>query len=408
MNLRRIAAALLAAVTGGAPAAEVTLAHGPFEIIAEGRRISTGTFPNIGSNPFASMEVTSFGVRWRGQVVEVPEVGRRFWRVLRLVDAPRPALLVSTTDFHLLTEEEGRLNVRSLGPKSTSIARVQWLDSEQGQPGPVMMFGIQNVVPDDGTRLSGGRWLRLPNNLMLDVKTLAVHELKVGAPRREGVPLPALDATGAAAMALAPSQAWYVVHAAIVDRARMQATGKVHYRYALQVIHVTGAEASYALPLERQRMRFIDGADITVPWLLHHFEWKRDASGQERLQPRERFGRWPWTVRYSEGPGGYGQLVVPRAAPAMTEVVRRLLHDKLQASVAEDRLEPGQRSGNTLFIPSCNGILVLYSKGDEVSVYIDRPKDQPVDRCRAPLKLLAAAIDEELASGRHEALFIGD
>ncbi|MBL8341658.1 MAG: hypothetical protein JNL30_09335 [Rubrivivax sp.] len=393
---------------GGAAAAEVTLTHGPFEIVAEGRRISSGTFPNTSGNPFASIEVISFSVRWRGREVEVPVVGRRFWRVLRLADAPRPALLVSTTDFHLLTEEDGQLRVQSLGPKSTNIARVQWLDSEQGQPGPVLMFGIERVLPDDGTLLRGGRWLRLPYNRMLDVKTLTLHETRPRAPQREGVALPALRADDSPALMLAPDQGSYVTGVAIYDRARHLATGKVHYRHALVVLHITGAEEAYALPLDRSVTRYIDGSDFSVPWLQHHFEWKRDAAGRDRLEARANFERWPWTVRYSEGPSGYAQVLVPRARPPMAEVLRRLLHERLQASVIDDLLEPGKRSGNTLAIPSCRGIFQLFTRDEEVSVYIDRPKDPPVDRCRAPLKQLAALIDEELASGRHDALFIGD
>ena len=88
--------------------------------------------------------------------------------------------------------------------------------------------------------------------------------------------------------------------------------------------------------------------------------------------------------------------------------MRRLLVEKLQASVAEDRLNPGQRGGNTLQIPGCNGGMVLAARDDKVTVYLERPREPPFDRCRAPLRQLAALIDAELASGRHEAQFIAD
>jgi len=53
------------------PTETTVLQHGPFEIVATGRRISSGGFPNTSGNPFATREVTSFTVRWRGQAVDV-------------------------------------------------------------------------------------------------------------------------------------------------------------------------------------------------------------------------------------------------------------------------------------------------------------------------------------------------
>lgn len=405
-RLRAFAAGLLAALAGGTAAADATLQHGPFEIVAQGRRTSAGGFPNTSGNPFATIEVTSFAVRWRGQEVEVPDVGRRFWRVLRLIDAPQPALLVSTTDFHLLTERDGQLRVESLGPKTTNLARVQWLDSERGQPGPVMTFGIQKVVPDDGTLLAGGRWLRLAATQVLDVKTLRRYEIRPIVPRREGEAMSGLNATGAEAIALSPSQQWYVTSASQYDRARHLATGKPVYRWGLAVVHVTGAEDGYGIALDRAQMRYSDGRDFDHAWVMHHFEWVRSADGAERLRPRARFERWPWRVRWSEQGEDTAQFVVPRAMPALADVVRRLMIDKLQATVTDDSLTPGQRSGNTLHVPACNGNMVLYPRDGEVSVYLERVKQPPFGRCREPLRQLAALVEAELASGRHEALFI--
>ena len=46
-----------------------TLQHGPFEIIARSRRISTGSFPINGGNPFATQEATLFSRRWRSRTL---------------------------------------------------------------------------------------------------------------------------------------------------------------------------------------------------------------------------------------------------------------------------------------------------------------------------------------------------
>ncbi|HZF78332.1 MAG TPA: hypothetical protein VEZ89_00940 [Rubrivivax sp.] len=54
------------------PTPQAKVQHGPFEIGATGRPIPSGGFPNTSGNPFATREVTSFSVRWRGQDVDVP------------------------------------------------------------------------------------------------------------------------------------------------------------------------------------------------------------------------------------------------------------------------------------------------------------------------------------------------
>jgi hypothetical protein len=147
----------------GKPPGTVTIDHGPFRLVAQGRRISTGTFPNQGGNPFATMEVTGLSVHYQDKPVVVKHGDRtiaRFWRVAMLTEAPRPALLASTTDFHLITEGNGAAIVRSLGRPTTSMADCQWLDGAAWQPAPVASFGIEKVTPEQ-LPLAGGRWLLL-------------------------------------------------------------------------------------------------------------------------------------------------------------------------------------------------------------------------------------------------------
>ncbi|HZF78333.1 MAG TPA: hypothetical protein VEZ89_00945 [Rubrivivax sp.] len=103
--------------------------------------------------------------------------------MLRLANAPRPALLELTTDFHLVTEEQGRLVVRSFGSKSTDLARLQWLDSENGQPGSVRNFRIEHVDPETGTQLAGGRWLLLSFHTVLMCRHCGTTMCSPGCPK---------------------------------------------------------------------------------------------------------------------------------------------------------------------------------------------------------------------------------
>ena len=174
-----------------APLPTGTVAHGPFEIVASVKRISTGSFPNQGGNPFASREVSEFQVRWRGKSVAASGGNQRFWRVLRLQGAPRPALLLVTTGFVLATEDAaGQLQVTPIKAESSSLAEVQWLDSADGQPGPSQSFGIEAVADlQAGTQLAGGRWLRLGSRSVMDVSALRVYPVDPWVPMLPGVPI---------------------------------------------------------------------------------------------------------------------------------------------------------------------------------------------------------------------------
>ena len=391
-----VAAALLAACTGRTPAPALEsarVAHGPFEIVAEGRRISTGAFPNNSGNPFATMEVTAFFLRWRNQDVEVPGVGKRFFRVLRLADAPTPSVLVATTDFHLVTEEAGQLRITRFGRPSTNYAEAQWLDADRGQPGPVMGYGIEKVVPGPGTELSGGRWLRQASHTVLDVRTLKAYPVEPWVPHREG--RLGFNAGGIAARAFSPGQTQVVApsNADYADEQGRRPDGLV-------VVDIpTGKSA--ALVLDRRRTPYADFDDITGDWIVHYFRWERAPSGRESLAPRAGVAPLPWKGRMVDF-GDRKEYRVMRVDPAFVDVVRRIAVDKLGARVAPDWIDPRKQDGNTLSVPGCDHVIALSASAEHVGVYVPQPKTPPWVRCQDTVARLGALVDAELASGRHD------
>lgn len=258
-----------------------TLQHGPFEIVAHGRRISTGTFPNNGGNPFATQEVTLFSLRWHGRTVEVPGRGSRFWQVLRLVDAPRPAVLLVERDFTLVTEDGGQLRIQPFQSESASLAEAQWLDSEAGQPGEPQAWGIAKVDPATQTALQGGRYLLLGSRLVLDVARLQWHAVEPWVPMVPGKPVTELQREGDRARAFSPGRTQYVLAGSQIDYAR-GGRGQVH---GLLVVDIPRGSA-YELRVDRRRMPFADASDMDLRWIGHYFTWQRNAQGQEQLVPR--------------------------------------------------------------------------------------------------------------------------
>jgi hypothetical protein len=402
--------ALVVWVTGAssaaaAPLTHATLQHGPFEIVAEGRRISTGAFPNISGNPFATMEVTGFRVRWRGQDVVVPVRDRplaRFWRVLRLVDAPQPALLVSTTDFHLITEQDGRLVVRSVGEPSTNMAELQRLDAPpDGQPDAPRRFGIEKVAPQDDTVVQGSRWLKLSYHSVLDVQTLAVHPVRPWIPSGSGGPLAGLNGGGYRAVLFSPGRSAYVLPAYQSGDAQGQ-------RYhGLIVIDIASGDAT-GHRIARSRMRYVDSHDFTADWVRHHFRWIRDAAGRELLAPIDDAKPLPWKGRFIDF-GHQVEYRVEPVQPAMRDALVRFMAERFGAQVAPDWIDPSKTRGDTFRLPGCSHVLALGFHERHVGLFGPAPRGagHPPD-CQQMIRRIGEAFDAELASGRLDALFLDD
>ena len=393
-----------------ASAATDTLQHGPFEIVATGRRISSGTFPNQGGNPFATLEVSSYSVRWRGREVDVPGLGTRFWRVLRLTDAPRPTLLLVTRDFTLVSEKDGQLQVQPVGSGSNTLAEAQWLDSRAGQPGASLMWGIEKSDVASGSELRGGRWLRLGSLRVLDVKTLALHKIEPWVPMRPGEPVTSVSREGDEARAFSPGATQYVLAGSQYDYAR----GRGHV-YGLLLVDI-GSGTAAELRLDRRRMPFAQVADIDAAWIAHYFVWQRDAAGREQLLPRPGAPRKPWLGRLAEDSSGTLEYRVDRVRPALLDELRRVVLAFPGAALAPDWIDPARGiDGKTLRVGDC--VLSLLATGDSptdedydgyVSVYAPSLKRAPQASCNALIRRIASTFDAELAAGRHERLAVLD
>jgi hypothetical protein len=399
--------AALAALFSPATAKELTLQHGPFEIVLHERRISSGTWPNQGGSPFATVPVSSFSVRWQGREVTVPRRGNRAWAVLRLLDAPRPALLLVNQDFTLITERDGALQVQALSSASASLAEAQWLDSEAGQPGPSMTWGIEKADLHQDTQLRGGRWLRLGSSLVLDVQQLVLHKVEPWVPMRPGVPITSLSRQGDEVRAFSPGRTQYVLAGSQYNYATGR--GQVH---GLLVVDIAAGRA-YELRADRRRMPFADHLDMDAGWIAHYFAWQRGADGRETLVPRTDAPRRAWRGRLLPIRHGVVAYRVARLPPAFLDVVHRIALQQPGAGGPPVGQDPKRfDSGVLVRIGSCE--LRLWAQAgsdneddeDRSNVDIFDPHEHPATReaCRAAVVQLGAAVDAELASGRHDAL----
>jgi len=400
------------AETGKSPET-VTIDHGPFRIVAQGRRISTGTFPNQGGNPFATMEVTGFSVYHKDKAVVVTHGDRtiaRFWRVAVLADAPRPALLVSTTDFHLVTEENGAAVVRSLGRPTTDMADYQWLDAAGGQPAPVASFGIEKVSQQQ-LPLAGGRWLLLSAQAVLDVKSLRVYPVTYHVP--QGRPLQGVG--GPLALAFSPGRTQYVTYGSSVTLVE-----NGDYVTGLSVVDIPTGVA-YGLPLKPGEKRFRAMEDLTPRWFAHYYEWRNDAGGRERLVPRTNAGPLPHagrlephTIRLA---GRSGTSEYPTMTYVLYQATERLVDALEQFAVTRFGATRGPRANayasERLQAQGCPGGMeakVYLGSENEMRVVLEAVGSGYDDRvaCAAVIEKIGRAFDGELARGRYQELFAAD
>lgn len=378
------------------PLSNETLSHGPFEITAAGRRISSGGF-GTGGGLFSTMEVTSFSVRWQGKEVVIGGHSR-FWRVLRLPDATRPALLLVTSHFRLIYEDEGQLVVKDFGQTSGGMAYTQWLDEQHGQPGESAMYGVQKVSMATGTTLQGGRWLRLSDRTVIDVHTLATYTFK---PWVEGdQPLGGANAgTNATALAFSPGHTQFVASGSLNPL-----PGQNKSAPALVVIDVPSGNA-YGLAIDAHGMRYRDSRDVTPAWLEHYFQWQRDAQGHEHLVQRPNVKPAPWQGSIVD----FGDRIEYRVAPVasgMEQVFKRFLIERMGAQVAKEGAYSSKPDDRTFTLPGCDHVVAVGAHDDHVGLFAPPPKEPPWVRCQDSIRQIATAFDAELATGRLDDLFV--
>lgn len=285
-HLREAALAIvgLLAATGAGTAAppDGTRQAGPFEITAHARRVGdSGRFLRSG-NPFGSLPMRDYSVRWNGQPVEVKPIGRRFWHVLQLPRSERPALLViNGPAVHLVVDAGPALDIRALAPDSGSLS-LQALDGPSGQPTPPIRSVLGMDRPDEPptTAVPDGRWLYLNRRVLLDLRTLASVPVEPWLREGQGEAVVEMNASNADAVALSPGRTRFVLPAEGQDFRR----GGERFHLLMLIDTTTGKPE--ALRLDPARTPYRDLSAIDAAWIATHLRWVTDPSGRERLVVR--------------------------------------------------------------------------------------------------------------------------
>lgn len=291
LALTTLAAASIAGLTGCAGSAKVTdtLESGTLRL----EQLELRSPMQFTVNSTSRVTYYQLRLSHRGQVLKLSDArsGHEQQEELLgqgwlLMDAPRPAALLATDRWWLVTEGHAGPQVQALGPSS---GRWRWLDAPVGTPETQLQGGSPHLRTERvELALRGGKRLLLDEALLLDVTSLRVLPLAQPAPA-------GYEASGYGLISLAPDGS------AAVFAHRSKAVGD--HDLLLQVVGL-GQPGQTLIPLDGTEYRDADNSDaVDLQRLVDRYlRWQPQPGGgpaRAELAPPPR--RHPWQLRYELG-----------------------------------------------------------------------------------------------------------
>jgi len=358
---------------------------GPFEVVTIASGFGEATY---GSNPTIWISDAEFEVRHRGRAVtfeEPSEAGdsvRRLERVevVAAIGGPRPALLVQASarsesaPCHLVTEGDSALAVTTV-PRCGSL---RYATPLTGDP-DAFAAARSRTVPEgrlDRVTFAVPGLYHL-QGLVVDTRTLAMRPYQAEGQHRLIDRIPPLAAS--------PDGDSFV---------RLEWGEDSTDELALAVTRLATGER-YRVPVDPSRMRYQDIDQIDPAWVDHHFAWRRDAAGVERLEERAGFAPLPWRGALTLDRTGYREY---RVAPARAGL-RPALIDFLVAEFQAERLPAEESDFSQRVRIGSDTVSVSFREEDaHVGVWMDRGTDSRL------VVTIAERFDAALATRRYDHL----
>jgi hypothetical protein len=156
---------------------------------------------------------------------------------------------------------------------------------------------------------------------------------------------------------------------------------------------------TYALPVDRARMRFVDYMELGPAWLHHHFEWQRGADGRDVLVERKDFVPLSYVGKLTLAKKGESQLYwLEPGGERLRDAIVSLLVDELKGerlSSAPDSYEERVKLDDRIFGVSAGSTYVTVS--------LDAEHGDP-----DAMQAVARRLEASFATGRFDALFVSD
>ncbi|HEX5111244.1 MAG TPA: hypothetical protein VFV79_00240 [Saprospiraceae bacterium] len=365
---------------------------GPFTIETTTQKGKTWNI-NYGRVPYSS---SSYSVYYKDQPIGfgakletntgVPGV----WRVFLLKDSPTPALIAGSQSLYLVTIENDQPVVKTLFEQGYDFAAVQWLDSENGQPG-IYREIFSSDERDTDLELTGGRYLAISHAVVLDTKTFTVYPFNTNNDM-----IDEYYPDQHKAIAFSPDSTQIVYGAA-----KQNADG---YSYGL-ICYDFKAGTKYLVPYDKLKFRMYDPFKLQVEWMNDFFEWNKNPQGEMRLQIKalEKMPYHKGTIEFERFPGYQYKLF-----PVKMELMDKLftfVQQELHLDTAKVTRVNEEFNHSITFLQEGRTFVIEYGKyGNDLVLYEDN-NDTPFEINKVIIQRIGKGFNELLNQGRYQEFF---
>ncbi|MCB9080604.1 MAG: hypothetical protein H6555_02720 [Lewinellaceae bacterium] len=387
---------------GSSKSTSTDIPYGPFTV-----RVTATTGKTFNMN-YGRVNYTNvaYAILYKGQPVVFPDAlqnntGLPFmWAVYALPGAPDPTLIAGSQSLFLVYLQKGEPIVKPILKQGYDFASLQFLDSEEGQPGPYSEVFMKNETAhlDTLDRLEGGRFLMVSEHAILDVQTRKIWEMNKNNNDVENYSFPSPHG----ALAFSPDQKSIVFHAEFQSW-NTPDENLPDSEHAL-VVYNFEKDSGYAVKYDDTDTRMTNTAqDVNRTWFSTYFAWNKSPEG-DQLHLRELDQLPYWKGKYT--PNDHYYTLYP-VKPEMLPVFLDFVFGQMgwsKANILEEKTH--EYTGHCLLLGSGEVKFDIRFKEDEqILTFSSYSYEEMTPEKVVRVKKIADAFNAELSSGKHQAYF---
>lgn len=370
---------------------------GPFVIQADA---ATGKTFNINYGIVDSTSV-AYSIWHDGQLIQPPgqlqsNTGLPYlWKVYSVAGTSEPTLIAGSQSLFIVKLKNGKPEVMALDSQFSDFATLQFLDSEDGQPGPEhTVFACSSVQEMDRIETLAGGTLLLVNGLMvLDFETGQKWKFSKDGRSLQNYSFP----NPPGILATSPDKN------SIVFSGQFQtwnSTSSDFVEHAMVVFDFRNDEG-YIVSFDDTKTRLTNIASLNRGWFESRFEWTKSERGKELLKLRSQDKPFPWLGEYKEQDGYYYLYPIHSGMldPFLEFALAHLGWDRSQIISDETKTY----AGRTITFGKDDFKFDINFREDDrtitLSPYLYLPDGTDKAKHRTRVKWIADSFDERLAKG---------
>jgi len=375
------------------------ITYGPFIIKAD-----VNTHKSLNSNYGVSKQTSiMYSIWYKGKPVEFPSAlqtntGLAFlWRVYALPDAPTPTLLAGSQSLYLIYINDGQPIVEPVLEQGSDFASVQFLDSEDGQPGVYTEVFSKSGTDalDQLDTLNGGRYLLVSGHVVLDIQTgkQMLFNKDNNAVDNYSYPQPR------GALAFSPDHKKIVFNSAFQSWNTEQAN-LPDSEHAI-IVYDFEKDKGYSVLYDDTDTRMKHIEDINLDWFNKYFKWNTNG---DTLSVKK-WDKLPnWTGEYKETDNYY--FLYPVKAEMLPVFKDFVLHQMgwNETNIINDTTT--EYTGHTITLgSSATKLDIVFQESDQQISFSKGLYEDDRPEYKAMVQKIAQAFDEELSAGQHQEYF---